>query len=380
MSTQGTGVVEDFGVTSDGQRVQLVTIKTENLSGINRPACLKVCTFGAAIVSCCVPGRNSDGALDMFDVVLGYRDAESYETNPPYLGVIVGRVAGRIENAQFTIPGTDKVVRLTSNSDDRHCVHGGRKGLSRVLWDISELTGQSITLTHISPNDADGFPGTMRIEVKYTFCRVVQTVELRIEYHASLVPVPQTACPINLTNHTLWNLAGHSSGPSCLAKHEVFIDAEKYVELEPVELIPTGRLISVEKGTPQDLRNFRPVFSGINTLGDRNNPGYDLYYVFNETTINKPRAAVFYAPSGIRLRVHTDQPGAQFYTGHYLDPKIDPVGKHGLPYEASSGLALEVQGWPNACNQPNFPARFLHSGGPAYTQNTTYILDVCDQL
>ncbi|KAF5396152.1 Rab geranylgeranyltransferase beta subunit [Paragonimus heterotremus] len=117
---------EGFGKTSKGELVQLITINTEEIPSIGQRAYVQVCTLGAAVVACCIPGRDTDGKLTMMDVALGYKDAASYERNPAYLGVIVGRVAGRVQNGQFKQPETGEIVHLTRNSHGTHCVHGGR--------------------------------------------------------------------------------------------------------------------------------------------------------------------------------------------------------------------------------------------------------------
>ncbi|KAF6777527.1 hypothetical protein AHF37_02546 [Paragonimus kellicotti] len=370
-----------FGKTSKGEPVQLITINTEEIPSIGQRAYLQVCTLGAAVVACCVPGRDTNGKLTMMDIALGYKDASSYERNPSYLGVIVGRVAGRVQNGQFRQPETGEIVHLTRNSHGTHCVHGGSNGLSRVIWGIVQITDCSVTLQHVSVHGADGFPGTLNVEVEYSFLRTtVQTVELRINYQAKLATIPATFCPISLTNHTHWNLAGHSAGPSELVKHEVYINADKYVELNPSSLVPTGRLVQIQPGTAPDLRKLRPIASGLHVLGDDRNPGYDLYYVFSDSSTIEPSVMVYHRGSGIRMCMLTDQPGVQFYTGHYLDPAIDPAGKHGKMYEPSSGLCLEAQGFPDACNQPTFPAVFVRSGGEPYTQNTAYRFELCDRL
>ncbi|KAF8565100.1 hypothetical protein P879_11316 [Paragonimus westermani] len=117
---------ESFGKTSKGEPVQLITINSEEIPSIGQRAYVQVCTLGAAVVTCCIPGRDTNGNLTMVDIALGYKDASSYERNPPYLGVIVGRVAGRVQNGQFKQPETGEIVHLTRNSHGAHCVHGGR--------------------------------------------------------------------------------------------------------------------------------------------------------------------------------------------------------------------------------------------------------------
>ncbi|CAL8068672.1 unnamed protein product [Calicophoron daubneyi] len=161
----------------------------------------------------------------------------------------------------------------------------------------------------------------------------------------------------------------------------VYIDADRYVETSLPDLIPTGRIVDIEPKSLYDLRVLRSVKPGLEGVGDPKRPGYDTYYVFNQhLTPNIPYATVIHPGSGRRMRLFTDQPGVQFYTANHLGDKSDPVGKHGQHYESQSALCLEAQGYPDACNQPNFPMNVVCSGSETYKQRTSYLFDIDEQV
>lgn len=261
------------------------------------------------------------------------------------------------------------------------CPYYHREGLSFVLWTIRHVDHQSVLLEYVSPDGADGFPGDLIVQVRYRFSNIsakANTFELRISYKATLSNSTnkRVFCPVSLTNHTYWNLAGHRAGARGLSNHEVQIQANRYVELRPVDLIPTGRILSIPVGSPLDFRLPRPLGPGLTNLGNPDAEGYDDYYVLDcDRKPEEPAVTVTEPESGRRMRVYTDQPGLQFYTGFYLNPNSDPIGKEGHLYTPFSGFCVETEGYPDAYNQPDFPAVILESGGAPYIQETTFQFD-----
>ncbi|VDL39814.1 unnamed protein product [Hymenolepis diminuta] len=379
--------MEDWGRTGKGIPVKRVTLRpklSEKLStGSDAEAWNKVraviINYGAAIQQLWVPGFTDTGGrkkngLSTADVVLGYPDVASYEKNPVYHGVIVGRVAGRISNAKFTIPieldpSISTAYKLPKNQQKKHCLHGGTTGLSFRIWDIVDLKEDSVKLKVISTDGEDGFPGNLTVYVTYRISvdEKDQRISLSIDYFASIT---DGICPINLTNHTYFNLAGHRAGPEALDRHSACIQSDKMCECD-VEHIPTGRLIKVGKVDGTDLTSLTCLKEGLRKIHPPPH-GYDEFYMFRDLPEDEAKAVVYEPNSSRKLELFTDQLGVQFYTGNYLDPKTDPIGKDTFSYPSHSGFCLEAQGFPDAANRSNFPKQFVTPIGMNYVQKTRF--------
>ena len=299
---------------------------------------------GAGIVSIVVPDRNGV----MGDVVLGYRDEESYLADGPCAGKIPGRFANRIDGGHFTLDG--KEYQLVKNNPG-YQLHGGPDGFSNRLWKASRISDTEVILTLDSPDGDQGYPGNMHVEATYTWSDDNSlTLSIKATTDAPTI--------INLTNHTYWNLDGEDSGS--ILDHVLKLNASRWLATSEA-LIPTGELSPVE-GTPMDFRTAKPI--GRDIKADfpalKYGKGYDNCWVLDGAPGLKLAAELSSAVSGRRLEIWTDQPAAQVYTGNWLDGS--PLSKSGRPYRDYDGVAIECQGFPDAPHHPDFPSCVLRPG------------------
>ncbi|PKI46541.1 aldose 1-epimerase-like [Punica granatum] len=306
---------------------------------------MKVTNWGATIMSLVLPDKK--GKLD--DVVLGYDSAKDYKNDSTYFGSVVGRVANRIANAQFTLNGTK--YKLVPN-EGKNMLHGGPKGFSDVAWKVSryEKDGRAphIVFKYLSKDGEEGFPGNLRITVSYT---LLGDDKLSISMKAKAL---DKVTPANLAQHTYWNLGGHNSGD--ILSEEIQILGSHITPTDSL-LIPTGQ-ISPVKGTPYDFLQPHQIGSQIKSLPK----GFDINYVLDRAEGSKSlqKAAVVHDKrSGRVMELYTNQPGVQFYTGSMLK---DVKGKGGCVYKAHAALCLETQKFPDSVNHPNFPSEIVNPG------------------
>jgi aldose 1-epimerase len=337
---------EPFGKTADGTKVEMYTLK--NKSGMMA----KVMTRGATLVELHVPDKNGKLA----NVVLGFDDIAGYESDKnQYFGCTTGRVANRIAKGKFTLDG--KEYKLATNNGPNH-LHGGvKRSLDKVVWKAQAVQlGNLVRFTYVSPDGEEGYPGKLTVRVTYRF-----TDALRIEYEATT----DKATPVNLTNHTYFNLAGAGSGT--VLDHELMVSANEYVPVDDT-LIPTGKLAAV-KDTPLDFTRPMRIGARIDALVKTAAMGYDHCFVLREFKKDEAPAAKLRDPkSGRVMTVFTDVPGVQVYTGNFLNGM---KGKDGKIYNIRDAVCLETGGLPDAVNQKAFPSIILRPG-ETYRQTCTY--------
>jgi aldose 1-epimerase len=340
-SKQKSGVQQqDFGAR-DGRPITLYTLT--NAHGVE----VRAMNYGGIIVSLRVPDRKGQLA----DIVLGHGKAEDYIPNPPYLGAIVGRYANRIANGTFTLDG--KTYTLPKN-DGPNTLHGGvTQTFDKVLWDGEPLKGKnSVAFTYLSKDGEEGFPGNLKVKVTYT---LKDSNELVIDYEATT----DRATPINVSQHSYFNLKGEGNGD--ILDHEITINADKFTPVDK-NLIPTGELRAV-KGTPFDFTTSTKIGARIEDSYEQMvlGHGYDHNFVLNRKGAGLSLAARVYEPTtGRVLEVSTTQPAVQFYTGNFLDGSV--TGKEGHVYKRRYGLCLETQHYPDSPNHPDFPSTILKPG------------------
>lgn len=332
-----------FGKMPDGTSVDVFTLT--NAHGIEA----RIITYGAAIASLKTPDR----AGRLGDIVTGFDTLEGYLTRSRFFGAIAGRYANRIANARFTLDG--HTYALAANNGRNH-LHGGRRGFDKAVWKGSPFERDGavgVVLRHFSPDGDEGYPGNLTVTVTYT---LTPRDELILDYTATT----DKATPINLTNHSYFNLAGEGHGD--ILQHVLTIDADRYTPTDETQ-IPTGDLAPVA-GTPFDFRKPTAVGARIDADDEqiRRGHGYDHNFVLNGSSATAPHHAARVADpsSGRTLDVATTEPGVQFYSGNNLDGSA--VGKNGHAYVRRAALCLETQHFPDSPNHPNFPSTILRPG------------------
>ncbi|MGI4834338.1 MAG: aldose epimerase family protein [Janthinobacterium lividum] len=342
-----------FGKTADGTESQLFTLTNKN--GVKAT----ISTYGGTLTSLLVP----DKAGKMSDVILGFDNASGYlspafRKSNPYFGALIGRYGNRIAKGKFAIDGKSYQVGINNNGNS---LHGGNVGFNQKIWMAKPGTsadGETLTLTYLSKDGEEGYPGNLNVTVVYT---LTANNALKIDYSATT----DKATPINLTNHAYFNLAlGQSKD---VLAHQVTLPADRYTVVD-AQLIPTGELKPV-KGTPFD-------FTTPHTIGERIAQvpgGYDHNWALNTTTGQHSAATVYEPSTGRTMEVTTDQPGVQFYTGNFLDGSL--TGKNGVVYGKHAGFCLETQHFPDSPNQAKFPSTILKPG-ETYHTTTSYTFGV----
>ncbi|MGK5029180.1 aldose epimerase family protein [Janthinobacterium sp. MDT1-19] len=338
-----------FGILPDGQQVSVFTLT--NRQGMR----VKVLDFGAIISEIHVPDR--DGIFA--DVVLGFEHIEPYLHNSAFLGAVIGRFGNRIAQGRFSLDG--KNYQLAVNNAPNH-LHGGNQGFHQVMWQAEPFTRNDavgVTLTRSSPHGEDGYPGQLDVTVVY---ELDNDNALSLRYHA----VADQATPVNLTNHSYFNLAGQGT----ILGHALSINADRYLPVDAGS-IPTGELADVS-GTPFDLRQSTVIGDSIALPHEqiRIGCGYDHNFVLNQKPghLLNLAATVRDPASGRVMQVYTQEPGIQFYSGNFLDGSQH--GKHG-PIHHRGALCLETQHFPDAPNQSHFPSTILRPG-QVYQTQTVY--------
>uniref|UniRef100_A0A0B8RRR8 Aldose 1-epimerase n=1 Tax=Philothamnus irregularis TaxID=1899461 RepID=A0A0B8RRR8_9SAUR len=314
----GGGTVEKFLLASDTVKVEIISL-------------------GCIITS--LKTKDRDGKFS--DIVLGFDHLEGYLSKHPYFGATIGRVANRIAKGKFTVERHEYQLAINDGSNN---LHGGVKGFDKAIW-LPEILPDGVRFFRISPDGEEGYPGELKVWISYT----LKDGELTINYRAQT----SKTTPVNLTNHTYFNLGGQ--GSSNIYDHEFTIEADCYLPVDET-LIPTGKITPVQD-TPFDLQ--KPKELGRHLQKFQLN-GFDHNFCLVQRKEPHFCARAYHPPSGRMIEVYTTQPGVQFYTGNFLDGTLK--GKEGHVYFKHSGFCLETQNWPNAMNQPNFPDVLLYPG------------------
>lgn len=339
-----------FGTMQDGSEISIYTF--ENKHGLK----MVVSDLGAHLINLWVPDKNQQ----LQDVVLGFPSVEDYKKNTnTYFGAIVGRNANRTAGAQFEIDG--KMYHMPKNEGENN-LHSGPNGYQIRLWEVKNFDEEKNSISFLlnSPDEDQGFPGDLLLEATYT---LTENDELVIAYNGS----SNQKTVFNPTNHSYFNLNGHTSGD--VLGHTLQMNAPAYTPVIDEHSIPTGEIASVEN-TPMDFRSPKTVGQEINVDFDQLNfaGGYDHNFAFDEKR-DKNAAAVTMTgdKSGITMEVYTDLPGVQVYTANGVN---DVAGKEGFIYQKRSGICMETQFFPNAMNEAKFTSPILEKDQPIRTETT----------
>lgn len=318
-----------------GKNVYEYTLKNENGIEIS---CLN---YGCAITKIITPDRQGNYE----NIVLGLKDLAAYQANSIYAGVVVGRVAGRIKDAQFELEG--KTYTLARNDGPNH-LHGSLKGFHNVVWDVVDDEREAaITFSYMSLDREDGYPGTLMMKITYT---LTNKDEFIIEYQGQ----SDKTTLLNPTNHSYFNLSGNLKKD--ISQHVLKIDSSHFLELA-ADLIPTGKLLDVTD-TVFDFRIGRKIQEGLHSKDARNimvGNGYDHPFILDSN--NKGEIVLSDAESGRSLIIETDAVGVVLYTGNCIPDNLPVDGGKARPY---LGICLESQGLPDAIHHPNFPSCILN--------------------
>ena len=337
----------NFQTSIEGKKTDLFLLENQNLK-------VFVTNYGARIVSLVVRDKFNQN----LDVVLGFKSIDDYlKANEPYHGATIGRYANRISKGVFLLDG--KKYNLPINNGINH-LHGGPEGFHNKIWSMVSFDKEKIVMTLNSEDGEMGYPGNLDVELTY---QIVDN-QLEISYKATT----DRKTPINLTNHSFFNLAGEGSGT--INNHILKLNSDFYTPVDST-LIPVGEKRLVDD-SPFDFRKPKAIGSEINSSDDQivYGGGYDHNFILNKTAQDtlSHAATVFEPNRGVKMDIYTTEPAIQFYGGNFMDGS--DVGKYGKNFLYRESFALETQHYPDSPNNQNFPNVFL---SPTETYRSTSI-------
>ena len=340
----------DFEAVVDGKDVSIYTLNAGDLT-------MQVTNFGARVVSLWTPDK--DGKYE--DIVLGYNNIDKYVNNPGerFLGAVVGPYANRIAGGTYTIG--EETYNFPQNNNGQ-TLHGGLKGLDMLVWNVDQVTNDTIVLSVLCPDGLEGMPGNRKIVMTYS---LTPDNEFKVSYCAQT----DKATHMNISHHSFFNLKGEGNGT--INDHVLYINASKTTPVDAV-LIPTGEIADVT-GTPFDFREPKAIGKDLEVENEQltNGVGYDHNWVLDRKTDGELEiaASVYEPASGRYMEVWTDQPALQFYGGNFFDGST--TGKYGRTLDYRESIALETQKYPDTPHHAHFPSTLLNPG-ETYTHICVY--------
>ena len=286
-----------------------------------------VVEYGARLASIRFRGR---------EMLLTYPGIEDLAKDPFAFGAVCGRVANRIENAQFSLNG--RIYHLSVN-DPPHCLHGGQRNFANQHWRQVAADKQSVRLHTHSADGDQGFPGNLHTEVHY---QLHEDDVLDIHFSAET----DAPTPVDLTSHGYFTL-----GEADTRDLELSIGSRHFLPKTRAN-VPSGEIVELRPETTLDQRRSLAEHELRWTQADlKQHAGFDHYFPFHRTPL-MPQASLWAPNSGVQMQLFTDQPGVQFYDGFGLGGAFRPY----------AGICLEPHNFPNAINQPGFPSPVLRPG------------------
>jgi aldose 1-epimerase len=333
---------DDFVATYNDAPTALYTLTNAN----GMEVCIT--NFGGRIVSILVPDKDGN----MKDVVLGFDNVTGYfpENNQTDFGASIGRYANRINQGKITLDGVE--YQLPQNNFG-HCLHGGPTGWQYQVYECVEADANHVKLLRVSPDGDNNFPGEVKAYVTYT---LTDDNAIDIAYEAT------TDAPtvINMTNHSYFNLAGDPANHA-ITEDLLYVNAANYTPVDDTYMT-TGEIAPVAE-TPFDFTTAHAIGDQIAADNEqiRNGNGYDHNWVLDTAgDITKVATELYCPETGIDLKVYTDEPGIQVYTGNFLDGTV--TGKKGVVYNQRHAICLETQHYPDTPNKPEWPSAVLRPG------------------
>ena len=342
---------EDFQAVVQGKETDLYTLS--NANGMQ----IQVTNYGGAVVAIMVPDREGNYA----NVIQGHTNIDEVVNSPePFLSTLIGRYGNRICKGKFTMNG--KEYALACNNGVNH-LHGGPTGCHARVWDAEQVNEQELVLRYTFAYYEEGFPGEVRMTVKYS---LTNDNEFVIDYRGTT----NKKTIVNMTHHAFFSITGIANPTPTQLDCELEINADFYLPIDETS-IPTGEILKVE-GTPFDFRTPKVVGKDIEAddVQIKNGSGFDHNYILNK---KEPGELSFACrlkdpKSGRVLETYTTEPGLQFYSGNFLS---GIKGQHDATFPKRSGLCFEAQHFPDTPNRPYFPTVILKPG-EIYTQKTVY--------
>lgn len=294
--------------------------------------------------------------------ILSYKNIADYEENPMFFGAIIGRVAGRIKNAAFSLAG--KEYKVEKNEGNQH-LHGGNKGFHHRFWlveAVQELTLDRLVL-HLQDKNQDGYPGNLQVRVTYTLSEEnVWSIHYQVETDQS------TLC--NMTNHTYFNLSGIKN--SDILQHDLQIQADQVACVDE-QTLPTGSYLATKSDA---VFNFtRPRTIGCYGMHGHKQQelvqgGYDHAFLLNKK--QQDDLVLFEKTSGIKVRMKTTEEAVVLYTCNKVT-KAYPLASGSLkPY---AGLTMETQAMPDRIHSDQ-PEIVVITKDKPYDSSTSYAFSI----
>ena len=312
--------------------------------------------FGASLAR--VEIREADNSFKNIVLPLEF---DMYGKETTLAGTTLGPCSGRIKDGEIVIG--DEIIYLEKNEGTKH-IHGGSHGLSHTefsLVDIEETKEYSrVILSAALPDKLDGWPGNRIFTVTYTLFDSQDSDGSGGSYGINATPV---SCKIridleattdadtfvDMSNHTYWNLNGNFEEEGSGLLQKLSINADKFLLIDE-EHLPTTLADTKDAFDFKSQKMIKELTDKYSDEWQLNNAnGYNHAFILNDFDKKTPAATLTSMDDSLTMNMYTDQSAIMMYSGGYL-----PIN--------SNALALEAQGWPDACHVDGAPFKTLEAG------------------